>query len=105
MSNKEKNKIVLDEKEDNNAQEANGVKVENDTKQKEKRAIKKGFRYLLYAALALGIVLGGLYMLKQSIKEEKFDFRDKAEGVYFFPVDYKTDIEADPAYMAKNRDV
>ncbi len=76
-----------------------------DAKRKKKRALKKGIRYALYVFAALFVVLGGLYLVNQLMKPEKFDFRTKAEGVYFFPADYNENPADDPAYMAKDRDV
>ncbi len=81
------------------------VETREDVKLKKKQALNKVIRYVIYAFSALIAVLGVLYLVNLFMQEDKFDFRTKAEGIYFFPADYNENPADDPAYMAKDRDV
>lgn len=74
-------------------------------KEKEKSTVKKVLRYVVIVFAALAVLLGVLFLIDKLMEKEKFDFRQKAEGVYFFPADYNANPADDPAYMAKDRSI
>lgn len=54
---------------------------------------------------ALLLILGVLTVISKLFAEEKLDYTEKRDDIYYFSADYDDDISADIVYMSKNREV
>lgn len=100
----EKINVDIEKANGNDMSETEGNEAK-DVKEADKKKLKKGGRIIIIALAVLSVLTGVLYGVSRLTAQDKIDFTEKVEGIYYFPADYNADPEEDPAYMAKERRV